>query len=488
VISHRPTQTDGKSCDQPQTHTDMRSMSTAVSVLALSLFCLLLPTACVMECPDATREIVHAEPRAPARPPEVARRPAPFDRNAVYTRELYVAPNGSDNTGDGSEGAPFATLQRASREAKPGTRIHLFAGRYAPAGTVPDLQGEPGAPIAIIGHEKAVIDGSLSGEVMPGIHLSNPRYVVLENLHIRNAYPHGVNIDDGGEYATPAGPITLRGVRIANVGRGGNNDCLKLSGVDRFQVLDCEFSGCDRGEAIDMVGCHDGFISGNTFRDMPGSALQTKGGSSDIVIHGNRFINIALRSVNLGGHTGTPYFRPLDAPFEAARIQVVSNIFYRSGGAAVAFVGCVDCLAAHNTIVDPQGHVVRLLEEHPERGVGRSGRFINNLIAFKVADLEGYVTAGRRTRPDTFILGWNLWYARDRKGFRGPNHSRRVPPERSAVVGVAPRFVDPAAGDYRLNPDSPAIGRALRMPDNTLPDYDARIRGFPPTIGAHGAP
>lgn len=57
---------------------------------------------------------------------------------------------------------------------------------------------------------------------------------------------------------------------------------------------------------------------------------------SDIVIHANRFMEVTARSVNLGGHTGAPYFRPLDAPFEAARIQVLGNIFYRSGDVAIA--------------------------------------------------------------------------------------------------------------------------------------------------------
>jgi len=442
-------------------------------------------------CSDTTPKVLHteyAEPWPPAQSPDLVGRLEPFDRNAVYNRDLYVAPHGDDHTGDGSEAAPFETLQRAAKDARPGTRIRLSAGRHKPVGTLADLHGERRAPIAIVGHEKAIIDGTLSEEVTPGIHLSNPRYVVLENLNIRNAYPHGVNIDEGGDYSAPAGPLVLRRLHIANIGRGRNNDCLKMSGVKNFHVLESHFSGCDRGEAIDMVGCHEGFISGNTFRDMPGSGVQTKGGSSNVTIHGNRFINIALRSVNLGGHTGAPFFRPQDAPFEAARIQVVSNIFYRSGDAAVAFVGCIDCLSAHNTIIDPQGHVVRLLEEHPERAVGRGGRFVNNLVAFSVADLKGYVTAGRHSRPDTFILGWNLWYAHDMKDLKGPQYDPGIPPEQSAVIGKAPRFRDPAGGDYRLDPESPAIGQALEMAGTNLPDYDYRARGFPPTIGAHGAP
>ena len=433
-------------------------------------------------------EIVYAEPQPPVRDPDAPGLPAPFDREATYHRTLHVHPDGDDAVGDGTPDAPFATATRAVQAAVPGTRILLAPGRHAPIGSIRDLRGEPDAPIAIIGAEGSIIDGRLTDEVMAGLHLSNPSYVVLQGLAVENAYPHGISIDDGGDYATPAGPVILRGLALRNIGRGKNNDCLKLSGVDDFQVLESEFAHCDEGEAIDMVGCHRGFISGNTFRKTPLTAVQTKGGSSDIVIHGNRFIEVTARSVNLGGHTGRSYFRPLDAPYEAARIQVLSNIFYRSGDAAIAFTGCIECLAAHNTIIDPQGHVLRLLEEHPDRAIGRDNRFLNNLITFKAGRLKGFVTLGENARPETFQLGWNLWHARDRDKFQGPEYDRRFAPEESPIYGIAPAFVDPAPGDYRLQPQSPASNAGKSDIGSSLPDFHGLPFRQPPAIGAHSVP
>jgi hypothetical protein len=412
----------------------------------------------------------------------------PFDRHAAYQQTLYVHPGGNDAGGTGALEAPFATVARAMRDAAPGTRVVLAHGRHAPIGSLADLRGEPGAPIAIIGAEGSIIDGRLTDEVMAGLHLSNPSYVVVEGLTVENAYPHGISIDDGGDYSTPAGPIVLRGLTLRNIGRGGNNDCLKMSGVDGFQVLESEFENCDEGEAIDMVGCHRGFISGNTFRKTPLTALQTKGGSSDIVIHGNRFIEVTARSVNLGGHTGAPYFRPLDAPFEAARIQVLSNIFYRSGDTAIAFTGCVECLAAHNTIIDPQRHVVRLLEEHPDREIGRAGRFINNLVVFKANDVRELVSAGANSRPEAFARGGNLWYARDRAQFTEPTHDRRFPPEEGSLRGANPAFVDTATGDYRVQDDSPAAAAGLDIDRLWLIDFDGGEYPKSATVGAHALP
>lgn len=466
----------------------MRPHPTLIPALLLLPLALLLLQGCERESFEARRsaEAVYAEPLAPRRAAEtIPGLPEAFDQDAQYTRDLYVATSGDDARGDGGPNAPFATLSRAARDATPGTRIHLDEGVYPPMGTLPALQGLKAAPIAIIGQGNAIIDGSQTEEVIAGLHLSNPRYVVIEGLHIRNTYPHGISIDDGGDYSSPAGPIILRNLKIQDVGRGQNNDCLKLSGVDHFQILGSEFANCDQGEAIDMVGSHHGLISGNTFRQTPGTAVQTKGGSSDILIHGNRFVGVTARSVNLGGHTGTPYFRPLDANFEAARVRVLSNIFYRSGDAAIAFTGCIDCLAAHNTIIDPQGHVVRLLEEHPDLAIGRDGQFINNLIAFKVSETRGYITPGRNTRPETFTLGWNLWYARDRQRYMGPHHDRRLALEEGAIKGLDPKFLDPAAGDYRLAPDSPAIGRGKNSLGNAIPDYDGHVYGPSPAIGAY---
>jgi len=406
-------------------------------------------------------EIVYAEPQPPVREPNAPGLPVPFDRHAAYHTTLHVHPDGNDATGDGTPEAPYATVTRAVQVAVAGTRVVLAPGRHAPIGSLADLRGEPGAPIAITGAEGSVIDGRLTDEVTAGLHLSNPSYVVIEGLTVENAYPHGISIDDGGDYATPAGPVVLRGLALRNIGRGKNNDCLKLSGVDDVQVLESEFANCDEGEAIDMVGCHRGFISGNTFRKTPLTAVQTKGGSSDIVIHGNRFIDVTARSVNMGGHTGDAYFRPLDAPHEAARIQALSNIFYRSGDTAIAFTGCIECLAAHNTIIDPQGHVVRLLEEHPERAVGRDGRFINNIVVFRAKDVDELVSAAGDSRPQAFSMSSNLWYAHDQESVPATTHDLRFPKEDRALMGVDPEFVDPGAGDYRLRDGSPAAAAGL---------------------------
>lgn len=473
---------------QTAVHTNtMHGKYTAFPGLDRLLHHLLLTACCLVLCACTQPATDYAEPQPPRDFRAWQDYEPPLDPAVVYLRDLHVSPAGDDSTGDGSPAAPFLTLQRAAEEAIPGSRILLAAGLHSPFGTVAGLSGEPGLPVAITGEAGACIDGSGSEGIVSGIHLSAPRHVVIENIRIQNTFPHGLSIDDGGTNTSPAGPILLRGLVFSCIGRGLNNDCLKLSGVARFQVLGCEFSGCDRGEAIDMVGCHHGLIAGNTFRDMPGTGVQTKGGSSDITIHGNRFMNIASRSLNLGGHTGAPYFRPLDADHEAARIKVLSNIIHSSGDAAIAFVGCFDCLAAHNTIISPQGPVLRMLEENLKLAPGGKNRFLNNLISFHPKQIKGYVTAGPQVRTKSFTLGWNLWHIQGEGLFHGPRHGPGIPPERSSLFGVDPKFFDPGSGDYRIRADSPARSRGLVLP-GTLPDYQGRAFGSPPDMGAVAAP
>lgn len=127
--------------------------------------------------------------------------PDPFDANATYTQTVHAAPHGSDETGLGTIDKPFRTLARAARNTKPGTDILLHAGSYSPGTFLYNLEGTASAPIRIRGEspeKPAVFTGGSEA-----FHLIQPRYVVLENLIAEGSTSNGINIDDGGTYATP---------------------------------------------------------------------------------------------------------------------------------------------------------------------------------------------------------------------------------------------------------------------------------------------
>src|SRR5690606_22994992 len=207
-----------------------------------------------------------------------------------------------------------------------------------------------------------------------------------------------------------------------DIGSGGNQDCLKLSGLDDYWVLDSQFARCGgggSGSAIDHVGCHHGLIWSNEFMDLSeaGNAVQCKGGAADIEIRANLFVDAGQRAVNMGGSTGFEFFRPslsANQPNAEARdIRVIANVF-RGSVTPIAFVGCVDCLAANNVIDTPTKRVLRTLQETVSTNeyeflpAGNS-RFVNNIVYFD-GQVGVAVNVGGNTDADSFTFANNLWY------------------------------------------------------------------------------
>ena len=415
-----------------------------------------------------------------------------FADGLTPTKEVHVATNGNDTTGDGSAGSPFATITRALVEVAPGTAIRVHAGTYAGGTYVNGIAGQSGAPVWIggaPGEARPVIEGGSEG-----IHFTRVRYLVLHDLEVRGSTANGINADDGGDYGDPEASrfVVFRNLFLHAIGTGGNQDCLKLSGINDHFVIDSEFTGCgDGGSALDHVGCHDGVIARNYFHDLGATAVQNKGGTEDIDIRWNRFENAGARPVNMGGSTGFEFFRPplsTSSPnAEARRIRVTANLF-QGGDCAAAFVGCVDCVFAQNTVIDPQNWFFRILQETVTSDgytfePARNGRVENNIFYFRRGDLSASdVNVGANTAPETFSFTNNLWYAHDNADASAPT---TLPvDETNGVVGQDPGFTDAGNGDYRIGASSPAAGKG-KVIEGAVGDIDGACWNTPPSIGAY---
>jgi hypothetical protein len=237
------------------------------------------------------------------------------------------------------------------------------------------------------------------------------------------------------------------------------------------------------------VGCHAGRIARNSFTTMSGNAVQCKGGSEDIEIRANHFIDAGERGINLGGSTGDEFFRPplstSEPNVEARNIRAVANLF-EGAVAALAFVGCVDCLAANNTIVDPTNWVFRILQEKTSSATHtfletQNGRFVNNLVYFARGELSTTVNVGPNTQGESFEFANNLWFAHDDPASSGPTDLPAV--ESGAIVGQDPALGDPGSGDYSIDASSPAAGAGVQVAE-LGGDYAGNCFGSPPSIGA----
>ncbi|MCK6445639.1 MAG: right-handed parallel beta-helix repeat-containing protein [Planctomycetes bacterium] len=344
-------------------------------------------------------------------------------------------------------------LQRALREASPGTRVLVAPGEYE-AVHVANVRGEESRPIVV-----TAADPASRPVFRGGLGFSDVGFLELERLIVERAGGNGVNIDDGGTFETPSHHVVVRELVIRDIGGRANHDALKLSGVEDFRVEGSTFERWGRGgSAIDMVGCRRGVITACTFRDREddpaASGVQAKGGSREIVVRDSRFEHAGQRAVNLGGSTGLAYFRPKPEGFEARDVTVEGNTIVGSL-APIAFVGVDGATVRFNTFHRPRKWLLRILQETrgPDFVPCRRGVFTDNLIAYRSDEVSTIANVGDATAPDTFEFARNYWFCID--------EPRREPPrlpvaERAARGGEDPRFVDAERGELSLAEDSPA--------------------------------
>jgi len=344
-------------------------------------------------------------------------------------------------------------LRAALAAAKPGARILVAPGAYE-GFQAAGLQGTEQQRIVIAAEQREqppVFRG--------GVQLSDAAYLDLCDLVIEGAPANGLNLDDGGSFETPAHHLRLLRIVVRDCGRGGNEDGIKLSGVDDFRLEDCTVERWGRGgSGIDMVGCHRGEIERCTLRDreeQPASnGVQMKGGTSAVALRACRFEHAGSRAVNAGGSTGLQYFRPKPEGFEA-RALVIEGCTFIGSEAPIAFVGVDGALVRWNTFYRPRKWFLRILQEtrEPDFVACRGGKFSDNLVVYLASEVSTPVNVGPGTEPQSFEFARNFWYCSD-----APARSRpQLPtPEKEPAGGADPRFLDAPKGDLRLAEDSPA--------------------------------
>jgi hypothetical protein len=355
-------------------------------------------------------------------------------------------------------------LRQAVESAVPGTQILIAQGTYRGGLSFARLHGEKGKPIVLSALDEKnppVFNGGTTC-----LHLTNPKHIELRSLVLTNATGNGLNIDDGGSHDTPASHILLRNLLIRDIGPNGNRDGIKLSGVDSFAIEGCTIQRWgDAGSAIDMVGCHQGQISGCSLQhrgDILGSGIQTKGGSSEITIKRCRFENAGSRAVNIGGSTGRDYFRPKSPGYEAKDITVEDCTFIGSM-APIVFVGVDGAVVRYNTIYRPIRWLMRILQESQDADFApcRNGVFSNNVIAYRSDELRTVINIGKGTLPQTFKFADNHWFCIDE-----PQRSSRVTlpvEEVGGMHGQDPKFVNANEDDLRLMETTPVRNAGVRV-------------------------
>lgn len=364
------------------------------------------------------------------------------------------------------QGRQYTRLQAAAANATAGDTILIREGIYSGGDYIENLHGTPQAWITIRAHEneQVLFQGNTQA-----FHLTDPAYIRIEGLSFTDQTGNGVNIDDGGTPESPAHHVIISNCSWLGMNATGNNDELKLSGLDDFSITQCRFqNGSSGGSLVDMVGCHRGVFEANTFLNAGSNCIQAKGATKDITIIRNRFINGGQRSINIGGSTGLEFFRPLGTLYEASDIHVYSNIFEGSV-APIAFVGAVNCDVINNTIFRPERWAIRILQETTEPGFLPCGHntFRNNIVIF--TSEQPAINIGGNTAPESFTFSNNLWYHPNNSNWSGPNTPVSEP---DVLVNIDPLITDSLGA---LASNSPVIGKGYSVNE---PVYDFNRKQF----------
>ena len=346
-----------------------------------------------------------------------------------------------------------ASLKIALIGANPGDEIRIKPGRYKGGTYFKGLAGSALKPIVISASDPTQRPVFVGGE--SALHLSQVSYLKIDGLEITKSTANGLNIDHGGDISNPSHHIILKNLTISEIGDRGNHDGIKLSGVDHFQVRNCQIQNWGgSGSAIDMVGCHDGLVYETLFRgrgDDQSNGVQVKGGSSEIAIQACRFEYAGSRAVNLGGSTGLTYFSPKDASYEARNLKVIDCLVLGSH-APIAFVGVDGAILRQNTFINPGKYLFRILQEQQDLRFVRCrlGVIEKNLVLYNGNQVSQSTNIGPGTDSASFELKANCWS--EMSGVLRPlTHGI---PEKNGIYNIKPTFLDIKLYDYRQAPDS----------------------------------
>lgn len=377
-------------------------------------------------------------------------------------------------------GGDFTNLSAAESLIIPGDTIIILNQTFTDgAQLLNNVNGTSTKPIVIIAetkHQPIFKGGSVA------IHLKNCSFIELNGLVFEQQTANCVNIDDGGDYSSPATNITIRNCIFRDISNSGNHDFLKMSGVDNFLIENCTFTSGTEGSGIDLVGCHNGFIQDCIIDNAGVHGIQAKGGSRNITIQRNVLKNMSQRALNIGGSTGLKFFRPpLPDPivdsFEAADINVYANIFI-GNLVPIAFVGCIRVKVINNTFYKPKKWVIAILQETTTTGflTCSNNQFSNNIVYLERDLFE--INIGSNTDPNSFVFSNNLWYNASSKTWT-PN----LPVVDPNQIISNPLFLNDASHNFVLQPNSPAIGLGQKEL-GAISDFNHTIYSNPPSIGA----
>ncbi len=303
---------------------------------------------------------------------------AAYSTAYATTYSVSPPPVGND-ANDGSEAAPFATIQKAADVAIAGDTIVVTRGNYA--GVLFERSGQTNAPIVLQGQDGAVINspGPLNTN-HAGVYVSRASNIVVEQLEVSGLAGAGiVAVGPLPDNMSPLEGIVIRdnyvhdtmygGIALSNASGGQvlDNLCTTILGrpgifvaglnttviIARNVVGDCEFTGiCIEGfptyvtpttyrvtveantvsgcgplsaAGIELVGADACLVANNLLVDNRGQGFELRMTDGGLLSHSNQLLNNTVYQSGDGGH-------PIAVRDGSTATTVVNNVLLHPGG------------------------------------------------------------------------------------------------------------------------------------------------------------
>jgi hypothetical protein len=431
-----------------------------------------------------------------------------------YAVDYYVSPGGDDKN-DGSAAAPWKSIEKANAALKPGDTAIFLAGEYA--GCIePANSGEPGKPVTFRAEQPGTVrltggHSKLFNEKLL-IALKGRRHIVVDGFTAR----------DIGE---------CRWFWLTDVQYSVIRNCT-FDGTTRQNPIVCRDSGFNRFENIYAGRCNylrpTAMVAGDMWNNFNCSnnvftgLYLTKAGHRpfglwfdcennvirDTVFDcrwGRNFELFSAKRVLMERCVITNCFDGSGSADSRAKLFVIDSIFrrnlvFRNPGAPMVInaykyedlptFGMIGSRMYFNTFyrnVD-FGFQMIDIDRDPKPHMVHGNVLKNNIFSENNPGGEGTaLSLGGNIAPDNLFIGNLLhgtspgqpvvritWTENLRLTAAEANRTRSA--QFKGNFDADPLFVDAAADDYRLLPDSPALDRALPL---TLATADGKGRELP---------
>lgn len=336
----------------------------------------------------------------------------------------FLAPGGSDSA-DGSEAAPWQTLQHANLQILAGDTLVLRQGTYegnitinVPDVTIRSYEGEWATIVS------PTTDPAAESVLRFGIDAHRG---ALQRLELSGGYYYTLktesNYDLGQAIEHGARNLLVEDCKLHDSGR----DVIKLTpGSDDAVIRRCEIYNSGRrdpsnADGIDNVNADRMLVQDSYFHDIATTGALAKGGASGCVIERNRFENIGEIGITLGGYTDPQWFdRGTTTYHENSGGVVRNNIVVNSAFAGITLTGALNGRVYNNTLVDVactgQSGILLNSSDLWVDGVNHlmsneNATIINNIVTTSASSTRPVFQIRENGLIGTLLLANNRYYA-----------------------------------------------------------------------------